>query len=506
MARVHAVAAVFLIASAALAQTYREQVTVNLVEVPVYLDSWNGRPVTGLTKDDFELFVNGAPHPIQTFDVLDERAPEPAIAAEPAPATPLALRRLIVLLFDVGGSTRFGRLNAQRMAERFVKDAASGSTFAVATVGASGIRFIVPFTADHPTVQNAIKTLSRRLGDPLNLATVDAGRVEGGFGSSAAVSAGDQSNPLQDEMELAEQADMIEQLAALADRLAALTGQKEVILLSDGARPGMTKFDVSLQPRVMRMHRHFQAAGVLLHGVDAEGLRAPGAGSAASRRNMPPILSAPKGLYSLALGTGGAVKSSMRALQNIQRVTYVLGFQPQGPQKERNSIKVRVKNIPRGTIVRYRTGFGAEPANGAGSGDALVLADALMNDIAQEGITVDLQVTATSASTELAAVLPGRELLGLSSGKPVLLDVFFYLFDGPRVADWHYARIALDLVKGREFLSENPFVVRKEFAGLRPGCYAAKTLVRVVGTDLTGFRRTEVEIPLDGMNVPSASR
>jgi len=102
--------------------------------------------------------------------------------------------------------------------------------------------------------------------------------------------------------------------------------------------------------------------------------------------------------------------------------------------------------------------------------------------------------------------MPGRELLALSSDKQVMLDVFFYLFDGPLVADWHYARIAIDPLKGREFLSENPFTVRKEFAGLRPGCYAGKTLVRVVGTDLTGFRRAEVEIPPDGMVVPSAAR
>jgi hypothetical protein len=168
---------------------------------------------------------------------------------------------------------------------------------------------------------------------------------------------------------------------------------------------------------------------------------------------------------------------------------------------------VRVKNLPIGTIVRYRPGYGAEPAHGAGSGDALVIADTLMNDIAQEGITVDLEVTRKSASTELAAVMPGPELLALSGAGPVLLDVFFYLFDDRHlVADWHYARIALDREKGREYLSANPFTVRKEFAGLRPGCYAAKVLVRVVGTDVTGFRRAEAEIPLDSTVVPSAAR
>ncbi|MEK6374977.1 MAG: VWA domain-containing protein [Acidobacteriota bacterium] len=507
MAR-YLVTVLLLFAATAIAQTHREQITVNLVEVPVYLDSLTGRPITGLTKEDFELFVNGARHPIQTFDVLDERAPATVVPSEAA-AAPLAHRRLVVLLFDVGGTTRFGRIFAQRMAAKFVDTAAPGTTFAVATIGSSGIRFLVPFTTDRPAVQKAVQTLSRRSGDPLHLATIDAGKAVGGFGSSMAASAGDRANPVQDEIDVIEQASMIEQLAALADRLAALTGRKEVILLSEGSRSGSNqlRFELSVRQRLMNMHQRFRAAGVLLHAVDAAGLRAPFPGSAEQRGNTTALLSAPKALYSLALGTGGAVKSSLRALQNVQRVTYVLGFQPRGPQKERNTIRVRVKNLPLGTIVRYRPGYSAEGPYGSGSGDVLVLADTLMNDIAQEGITVGLEVTKKSATTELAAVMPGPELLALSGDGPVLLDVFFYLFDDRHlVADWHYARIAIDREKGREFLSANPFTVRKEFAGLQPGCYAAKTLVRVVGTDVTGFRRAEVEIPLNGMIVPSAAR
>jgi VWFA-related protein len=504
MAR-HLATALLLFAATAIAQTHREQITVNLVEVPVYLDSLTGKPVTGLTKDDFELFVNGEPQPIQTFDVLDQRATPSEAPAQPAP---LARRRLIVLLFDVGGSTRFGLLNAQRTAAKFVERAAAGTTFAVATVGWSGVRFLVPFTTDRPLVENAVRTLSRRAGDPLNLAAVEAGTAVGGFGSSVAASAPDVPNPVQDEIDVQQQGGLVDQLAALADRLAALTGQKEVILLSDGARAGLgdLKFDAGLRGRLMDMHQRFRAAGVILHAVDSAGMRAPAAGSAERRGSSPAIVSAPKGLYNLALGTGGAVKSSLRALQNVERVSYVLGFQPRGPQKARNTIRVRVKNLPIGTIVRYRPGYG-EGAPTSGSGDVLVIADTLMNDIVQEGITVDLEVTRKSATTELAAVMPGVELLALSGDGPLLLDVFFYLFDDRNlVADWHYARIAIDREKGREFLSANPFAVRKEFAGLLPGCYAAKTLVRVVGTDLTGFRRAEVEIPFGGTIVSSTAR
>jgi hypothetical protein len=82
--------------------------------------------------------VNGARHPIQTFDVLDQRTPAAAVPDE-AVALPLAHRRLVVLLFDLGGTTRFGRIYAQRMVPKYMENAAPGTTFAVATVG-SGFR------------------------------------------------------------------------------------------------------------------------------------------------------------------------------------------------------------------------------------------------------------------------------------------------------------------------------------------------------------------------------
>lgn len=49
------------------AQRFDEAVTVNVVDVPVYVERF-GVPIEGLTRDDFTLFVDGKPQPIDYFD------------------------------------------------------------------------------------------------------------------------------------------------------------------------------------------------------------------------------------------------------------------------------------------------------------------------------------------------------------------------------------------------------------------------------------------------------
>ena len=85
--------ALTLIASAAFAQM-RESVTVQVVEVPVYVTA-GGAPVTDLTGDNFQLFVNGKAQPIDYFDRIDFAALPTERARDPRQ------RRLYMLVFDL---------------------------------------------------------------------------------------------------------------------------------------------------------------------------------------------------------------------------------------------------------------------------------------------------------------------------------------------------------------------------------------------------------------------
>ncbi len=526
------VVVVLLLAAPVFAQRYDDSITVNVVEVPVYVERFL-KPIPGLTRDDFELFINGKPQPVEYLDVIESRATGQGDEAAPAPAgqTDLKRRRLVVLLFDVGGSSAQALSRARLQAMRFVQASRPGDAYAVATIGRTGVQFVVPFTAERVAVQRAIGTMApSRAGDPFRVATLDNERVSwgavaagnvattpgaasqatapgladtsqtglnevwdgeprGGFDSSGSREAAQDFFRLQEQAEREERfvGDelFIEELVALADRLGSLEGVKHVVLLSE--RRGAQELAVRYADTAALVHQRYRAAGVILDGVD---IRLPWAPLGDTDRRLAPG-AAPEPsvsgfLSDLALDTGGTVTASLRDLEQRNSITYVLGFRP--PQNlggGTHSIRVRVKNAPFLTEVRHRRSF-ALVSERRGD-EALFLADTILNDIPQRGVTVDLDVQGTSVSTRI----PGAELLAHPAHPPLLLDIFSYVFGekGDAVA-WSHMRLRVDLAKGREFLEAHPYTVRQNFS-LRPGRYAAKALVRILGTDMLGFQRAD---------------
>lgn len=501
--------AVLLLVLPLFAQRYDDTITVEVVDVPVYVERF-GNPITGLTRDDFELFVNGEPHPIDYFDVMagevvEEPGGDPAAAENVAASIDLKRRRLTVLVFDVSAPPQ-SLDRARRAAAAYVDGRAADTTFAVATVSWPGVLFIVPFTNDRIAVQRAIATLrpsaardpfrvamldvERTWDDPGVIGDVRGGGIHGGGFEPPAI-AGRFVNATLDLA--ADQNDfssrgLIDNLMDLADRLAALEGLKEVVLLSEGHEDRAAGYTwAGRLASIVRLHKRFRAAGVVLNAVDISTPRAPG-GSAVSRGTAGggmPNLTTSAFLWSLALDTGGIATTSMSQLQRRQGAGYVLGFRPP-PGKRSSSIHVNVRNVGFLTDVRYRKSYTLERET---KDDGLFLADTILNDIPQSGLTLDVSVN----GKWIAASVPGVELLALNEHR-VKLDVYFYVFgEDDRPVAWNRLQIAVDIEKGREFLSANPYTMRQEFV-LEPGRYVAKALVRIVGTDRIGFQRVPFEV------------
>ena len=506
--------ALFILALPLFAQRYDDAITVNVVEVPVYVERF-GSPITGLTREDFELFVNGAPHPIDYFDVLVGRASARLPDERRTEVRPtLKRRRLVVLLFDIGASSAYTLQRARAKAMKAIAEEQTENTYAVATIGRNGVRFLVPFTNDRIAVQRAIGTLAPSgADDPFRVATLAAERsvwnevlggaeagggrftdiwgraARGGFADSRSAATASESYRAaidweEREAQLSDRR-FTSDLVNLADRLAPLEGVKHVVLLS--TRQGAADLDTF---SAMQLHERYREAGVILDGVDIRPPFAPGASAdntvMAGGMNLLPS----KFLYALALDTGGAVTSSFEHLQKRNSVAYVIGFRPRvATPRKNNTIRVRLKDRPLLTDVRYRKSFTIGEEDPKDS--TLFLADTILNDIPQRGVTVDLRWE----KNWVAATIPGEELLAHSPGQPLTLDVFFYVFDehGQATA-WNQMRIALDLVKGRDFLSANPYTIRQEFH-LDPGRYTAKALIRIAGTEMTGFRRIDFAVP-----------
>jgi len=505
-------------ATSAGAQSLSEQITVNVVEVPVYV-SRSGVSVSGLTKDDFVLTVDGKPQAIEYFDVIQnvERTREEGVL-EKADATDLTRRRMVVLLFDLSESSFVAIRRAQKAADEYVAAAPRGDVFAVATLTNAGVTFVVPFLSDRVAVRRAVATLrGSSASDAFGVATmateramiVDAAQPpptpihEDSWAREPITGAGDEpignvsiagSRGAERDREMVamsiqatEQAratfrdSVMLHLGYLADRLAPLNGIKHVILLAENFT-----LPIEGMNEVRSVRQRFRDAGVVLDGVDTSNLNAPWNIEDGDR-----AVTAPSRMHTLALETGGTVARNLPQLRERQRTTYLLGFRP---PSQRGRVDVRVKNQPRFTDVRHRETY-VIPSNEVRGNDGLLLADVLMNDIPQNGVSVDLDVQASkSEQSVITATIPGKELLALGEYS-VPVEMFLYIFDAKgQAAEWARYKARLDLVRGRDALTSSPYTITSRVR-LAPGHYIAKVVLRAGDAQATGFARTELTIP-----------
>lgn len=482
------------------AQPVKDTVTIEVVDVPVFVTRTDGA-VKGLTHEDFELYVNGKPQPIEYFDLVGGEGVKPEQS--------LRERRLFVVMFDIAFSQPHSLGRAQKAAGELIDKATPSDLFAIATYSTRrGVWFATPFTSDRVALARGISSLSdSSSGDPLSIVlTADErqsmrdwalDRVDGvdGFTRASLIDrlAGDELNDMW-EMEFRRAID--DQLLAfktLSQRLANMQGQKHVIVLSEGfdtsnllgrvdvqhARLGLDDvaglrtraFSTTYGPAfryLKEMNDAFQANDVLLHTLDLKGVH-PMPGNDA--------------LGVLSYGTGGKFVRNRNDLGNALvdltedfSAGYVLGFKPVHAKRGHNKIEVKVKGLPRGTDVRYRKGFAGTPQR-VDVNEGLYLADVILNDVPQTGTAPVLSVD----GKQLKVTVPLRPLaaqLGMS-GKAELL---VYVFGANGVA-LGFQRVTVDVAS--DATGEKSYAV-----DLPEGAKVAKAVLRV--DDSLGFVKAEL--------------
>jgi VWFA-related protein len=457
--------AVAAIATAAVAQLH-ESITVQVVDVPVYVWS-KSSPVRNLTRDDFELFVNGKRQTIDYFDRVDfttSATPAPATASAPAeaPHDPRD-RRMFLLLFDRATSRAAALARAQEAATSMIEHGGPNDYFSVVTWDLrNGAQFIVPFMNDHVALKTAVKRFLPRQ-DPLALATTSiAPRAEAMF---RAGNFGTMMREMSDMPEKRMIADQFDDFSSIADRLAVLEGYKHVVLFSEGVNPQMI-FAGRVEPHLMdlmhEMMTAFVSAGAFIDAIDlGSSLRSTSESDA---------------LRAMALDTGGQfihwqndLKSAVARLSTTTSTVYRLGFKPVNPKPGENRIDVKVRNVPRGTSVSYRRGFSPTQEYPRDAGyDTLRLADIVLNDIPQNGITA----TTAIEKRDLVVTVPTKILLASHEGLGVTADVIVYVFDK--------SGNAVDFIQKQAVLTpdDQSDVVFRQPLKIAPGQYVVKTLMR----------------------------
>lgn len=503
--------AIALAAVSAVAQV-RETTTVEVVEVPVYVTS-KGAPVTSLTKDNFELFINGKRQSIDYFDKTDYAALSPEQSHD------VRQRRLYMLVFDLLSPAN-ALQHAQKAALQFVETAAANDTIGIATFNAGGLQIVVPFSRDHEVVERGISKLTfPAFNDPLHLAIPPDQR-----GGTPAGWSGRVLDPLMDPRlmdpmleatALAE--DEISFLTDLADRLAGMEGQKHVVLLSAGFESmvihgvdhqrapgdirsgslgayqthsgGVPRVNTKLIWEMEGLHLAYAGAGVFLDAIDIGGLR--------------PFQEALSNdsLYEFVNATGGRVidhnndlPGAMKTLADLSRVVYTLGFNAPDTGKSENKIALKLINVPHGTQALYRRIYETGGPQ-IDTGDMLHLADIIQNDIEQNGVTTIVTAEASPKGMEVEVDLPGREMLAHAGGGIIGAKVMMYVMSGRNVLAFRDKRLDIDVQRAEEGLTAGQPVRVRDTFDLPPGSYAAKVIVRMDTTGALGFARADVVVP-----------
>jgi VWFA-related protein len=433
----------------ASAQRGSETVQVTLVEVPVTVVDRNGAAVRGLTAKNFELFDDGKPREVTSFEAVDLSAGAAAAAATAAasPASPVGEQaphptwRNFMLLFDVSDSTPATLNRAREAAQAFVEKLQPGDRLAVGTVSLQGgFRLLANFTLDREFVRAVVATLGDpkqfRTRDPLMLAardfdlsadsTLALSSLDTKVSGKAAMAA-EQAKDLAREQrktareeQRAEILRRIQNLSELGKILDRVAGRKQVILLSRGfdakalqGRENLNSKEANEERQALehgqtymvdtearygsadamntlgRMTEVLKRSDVVLHAMDIEGLR-NGLDENGERVNSTESLSL------LTRDTGGTVfrntndlGDSFGRLLSQQEVTYILGFQTSasGAGKFHN-LKVKLVNAPEGARITHRQGY-YEQSNATVDLDRTLSAgEILTNSLAVDDIRV----------------------------------------------------------------------------------------------------------------------
>ena len=423
------VATALLLAAAPLAHSqsarsqkerFGEATEVILVQIPVHVTR-KGKPVRGLTAENFEILEGRKKQPVVAVDVFDLSLLPTSAEGARTPAIPPAGRRNFVMLFDLSNSYPAGIVRAREAALDVARNSLHPSDLvAVATYSQSqGIELMMSFSTDRRQLEAALNDLGlanpfERISDPLRLQVVELETEifseSSGAGTGKAIGQGAMLEALKDLSVLSSRStrdqikqqimDLSSNLDALAQLLDSASGRKQIVLFSQGfdseivfgtqnaariqeivqsVQFGQTwrvdsdeRFGASdAQGALLSMLEQFNRSDCAVHTVDVSGLVA--GGNVAVLRaggqdfgGSGPLDRGHDGLALMASETGGEfyrnfndLSDAMSDLLERTSVTYVVSIRPRDLELDGSyhPLKVRLKGVDKGTKLSHRPGY-----------------------------------------------------------------------------------------------------------------------------------------------------
>jgi VWFA-related protein len=406
-----AAAAALCASAGALAQpgSYDEELSVEVINVEVYVTDRKGRPVKGLGRDAFRLLEDGKPVEIAYFAEIDEGAASPSMPAEPpeADAEPAAataprareLRNLVIYLDEPNLGTA-GRRRVLADLRQAIASGTDGADRLMLVVHDGGLQIVQPFTKDREAVLAAIDGVAARVTGLWKVHDRrDVFRAIRTIYENAVGLCSDPCLCGWQEMEAAVRQyanALASQVAGAADTLSQMTsalsgveGQKIVLYVSDGVeqRPGLDLFhyvaqlcpqferelarnylDLDQAPLLHRLTADANANGVTFYTLEGAGLETDADVSEVSHKFSPSSLirqvataNRQSSLFALADDTGGlaalntnSFDAAMQAMATDLGSYYSLGFTSRHRGDGRLH-RIEVEVAGRGLQVRHRS-------------------------------------------------------------------------------------------------------------------------------------------------------
>jgi VWFA-related protein len=235
-----------------------ESIEVRVANIDVVVRDKAGKPITGLTKDDFELYENGVRQTITNlYEVRRDTAAEQT-ADTSSPAVPIEVRQRRLLLFVDSASLLPSRKKQVLAAATKFIDRLQPEDQAMLVTWQLGLHVVTPFTSDKQVLQRGIAALERfaPVGESSDASLailkreIESWIYQASTAGSRGVSwqaAYAQSVQLVDhysERLLREQARLLEALDRMVADFAGLEGKKALLLVTQNLpeRPGAELF------------------------------------------------------------------------------------------------------------------------------------------------------------------------------------------------------------------------------------------------------------------------
>ncbi|MEA2237670.1 MAG: hypothetical protein QOC81_2394 [Thermoanaerobaculia bacterium] len=384
------------------------RIDVKIINVDVSVTDRAGRPLTSLTKDDFEVFEDGKLQTVKNFDIIENAVLKGSAPAAAAASSPFAdqSRRKFVLLVDNNYINKSQRDLALAEIDQYVDRSFDGEhEWAIAAIS-QRVEMLHAFTSNKQEIHAAIDKI-RKMGAFPEQHEIDRSILSDSIRRIELSGAATQQDagliPAVDYAEIVrfqarEQTwrslrairNTANAVREMTHAYAASEGKKVLILLTGGMETNTSfvaytrgqpdreiheaqrQIGIALDEVVLEAN----AANFALHIINAKsrGMMAPQHDAVNARSgvdtsgDLSTKLSSPidttdvdSSSITLALGTGGSystnyVAPSLAAVETLSTNYYSLGYTPPHEDDRRyHTIKVRVKKS--GVNVAHRQGY-----------------------------------------------------------------------------------------------------------------------------------------------------